>query len=379
MDVLDIEKKLVSIPSFVDESNNEVELANWISSYLKNFNFLEVRKQKVERDRFNVFAQSKSESKILFAAHMDTVEPKEGGKYNPLEPNIEKDKLFGLGALDTKACIASMLACLDNFKDLNNADFLFYCDEEYSFKGMRRFLSEAGEKDNSWNLAIVGEPSHLKIMNAHRGLLEVEFAIKGKSGHAARPKEGNNANEALMRIFRSTKQKIKKYKHEKLGTPSVNIAFMRGGLLKDRKDNGEIILGDQGNNIPDYAKAKLDIRTTTENLRAQEVKDIIEEQCQKEEVGLFNFSINHDLGSLYTDPSKIEVVKETFKKNNLPLEYQDPSQRGYGDGQMIKERLEIPTVYLGAKGKGMHSAGEWVSIQSLEKLTSLYTNIIDSK
>lgn len=373
MDVIPLTRKLISIPSHVGNGHDERAMAEFVFEYLKNIPFLKVEKQDVENGRFNIIARTSGKPKLLLAGHLDTVEPKTGWTHDQYAGAIKNGKLFGLGSADMKGGIAAILTAVASFKNISGLTLLFYCDEEYDFKGMRKFISSA---KLACELAIVAESSGLKIWNAHRGLIEISFSVRGKTGHAARPKEGKNAIKGAALAIFETENELKKFGNRLLGDPSINIAFLRGGLNLNRTAGQEIILGKEGNNIADYAEAVLDIRTTSPKLKAATVIQILRKNLRKLGLDLTETKIRHDLGALWTDPKSIKPVMTAIKGLAPKTIFLDPSTRGYGDGQMIQEKFGIPVINLGPEGGNEHGADEWSRVSSLEKLSQMFVKLI---
>ena len=205
MNLIEITQKLISIPSFIDSQTNEKEIGDFIYEYLKNIPYLQVEKQEVENGRFNIIAKDSNDPKLLVTCHMDTVEPKVGWKYNQEE--IGNNKLYGLGSCDMKGGTACILDALKEFDKTNGLALLFYCDEEYDFKGMKKFIEEYSFKPE---LILSPEATNLEIINGCKGVIEICFRVKGKTGYAARPKEGNNAINEVIKIIDSLKEEIQK-------------------------------------------------------------------------------------------------------------------------------------------------------------------------
>jgi acetylornithine deacetylase/succinyl-diaminopimelate desuccinylase-like protein len=362
---VEILKKLVSLPSFVDESNNEKKVANFIFKYLKQFDFLKVNRQKISKDRWNVFAKTRGSPKLFFAGHMDTVLP----STKTLILKKKNGKIFGLGALDTKGGIATLLATIGEMKDIKNTSFLFYCDEEYSFKGMSRFLEKNLAKVGE--LGIVIEPTNLKIGNAHRGLIEISFEIEGKRGHAARIEFGINAIKAMTRLLNALETFLEKFSHPVLGKSTLNIAFMHGGLK-----NGKNVTF-QGNIIPDFACSTIEIRSASEHLNAKRIIEFLTKESKKNKTKIFNILIKHDLGSFFVPESRLKNVSQTVYSITKKKEFVPSSERGYGDGQLLYKKKKMPIAYLGPSGKNAHGANEYVVVSSLILLKKIYRKIIE--
>ncbi len=134
-----------------------------------------------------------SRQKVVFAGHLDTVpQPEE-----PIEVRVEGDRVYGRGASDMKAGDAMMLTLLEDF-DWESGRFepqlVFYEREEGPFaeNGL-----EAVFAGSPWvleaDLAIVPEPTTGALEVGCVGTSQVEVTFRGKSSHAARPWQGENA------------------------------------------------------------------------------------------------------------------------------------------------------------------------------------------
>lgn len=374
MNITELTTKLVSIPSYVGDTSNEIEIAEFIFQYLKQFKYLKTEKQFIDKKRFNVIATTKGKPALLIAGHMDTVEPKQGWTKNQFGKNIIGDKLYGLGAADMKGGIAAILCALSNLKDISGLTLLFYCDEEYDFAGMKYFINNY--KRPLPKLAIVAEPSNLKIGNSCRGLIDIKFSVQGKTGHAANPKNGVNAITKLNEILIDLNIWLQQFKNKQLDKPTMNVAYLKGGLRLP--DKNKLVLGQQGNNIADYAETIIDIRTTSNKLRAKQVKQWIVKQIKKQRLALLDFEVRHDLGSLFTDPKKLSKIESILKQTFNKFEYEVAQNNGYGDGQMLQEYLEMDVISLGTSFNNIHGVDEFVTISSLKQIEKIYTKLIQT-
>ncbi len=364
MDPLAITRDLIRLSSYKRES----EVGQYIYNYLQQFSWLKVTKQRVAPGRFNVVATTPGKPQLLLAGHMDTVVPKEGSNRDPLEPFLEGKKLYGLGAYDMKGGIAAILSSLSQIESATSLSLLFYCDEEYDFAGMKKFLEVKNQLKPQ--LALIAEPTDLQIWNEHRGLIELSVAVRGISGHAANPNSGINAIAGLQDVLSKLKAWLSTFRRPTLGAPSLNVAYFQGGLYQGEK-SGRTILGKDGNNIPDYAEAVLDIRPTKPELRAQDVVSKFNQLALSAGLTVTQTTIKHDFGALYTNPTKLKRL-ESIVGNN----YLDASSKGYGDGQLLQAAWKIPVAYLGPLGGNAHAPNEWVDTDSLQALTEMYVQII---
>ena len=374
MGLVKLTQKLISIPSYVDKKTNEKKVGNFVFNYLEQFDYLNVKKQKIKKDRFNIIATTKGQPRLLLAAHMDTTEPKQGWSKKQFAGIIKNNKIFGLGALDNKSGLATILDSLNNLKDISGLTLLFYCDEEYDFKGMQKFVNQYNKKVGE--IAIVVEPSDLKIWNAQRGLIEIYFAIQGKTGHSANPENSNNAINGITNVLDDIKKWLVKFNNSAPGKSSMNIAYIRGGLNLGKKNKSKVLIGKQGNNVADFAEAVIEIRPGAIGLDAKKVTQQIRKATKLKKLRLLDFSVRHDYPAFCTKIKRISDISKIIKKVLGKIEYLDASKKGYGDGQLLQEKFNIPVAYFGPKGANAHGIDEWVDIASLKKLRKIYISII---
>ncbi len=364
-------QQLISIPSYVDQKTDEGKIGDFVCDYLARFSHLRIERQNLGGQRANIIVRTPGIPNLLIAAHLDTVEPKTGWASDQFLPQINNDKLYGLGAVDTKGGIAALLVALGEAESASGVTALFYCDEEYHFAGMKHFL--ANEPKSSYTLAIVTEPTDLKIWNAHRGLIQVRLIVRGKTGHAANPESGINAIKGLANVLRAVEHSLKKWKTRELKQSTMNLAFMRGGLDRGaRDDRGETILGSMGNNIADYAEAVVEVRSANSKLNGQKLSELLHQACAKENLKIEKIQIELDLQALVTEKKKLRPLELLLKNSGIKVSYLDPAKKGYSDGQLISEKWNLPVAYLGPSGGNMHGVNEWVSLDSLRLLGDFY-------
>ena len=368
MDIIELTQKLVSIPSYVDERNDESQLGAFIFEYLQGLDYLTVEKQPVEGNRFNVIAHDGHPPRLMFACHMDTVLPSEGWQRDIFGGEVEGDRLYGLGACDMKGGTASLLHALQSFQNTQGLFLLFDVDEEYYFKGMLKFIEEY---DIRPEFAVFPEPG-FDIGNGHRGLIEVNFKVRGKTAHAARPELGKNAILGTSRAVEHLLEKLKEYEHPSLGKTSCNLAWLKGGI-----DQGDEI-GSRANMIPDLAEAILDIRPSRAELRASNVLDILNGYLEADGFTMEAAHEELDFGSLYIHPERLKSFEEIVRGVTGKVEYTDISLGGYGEAQLINERFDTDCVYFGPGPKELaHQVDEYVSVTELHQAREVFINLIE--
>jgi acetylornithine deacetylase len=374
MDVVELAKKLISIPSYLDFEKNENKVADFLFSYLSKHNFLSLKKQQVKNDRYNIVASTSGVPKLLIFGHLDTVQPQAHWDSHRLMGSVENGKLYGLGSYDMKGGVSAFTCALDKFKSIKGLSILYYCDEEYDFLGMKKFVEET--EVSVGDIAIGAEYSDLKIWDSHRGLVEITFSIKGKTGHASDQSLGKSAIDGINNVLYDLKKWLRNFNSPILGPSSLNISFIRGGYYLGSSSN-DINLGREGNIIPDYAEAVVEIRSASSELKAESVVNWIKDCTSKYNLEFIQAQIRHDLDMLETDRTKLAKVVKALKPITNQIDYVDPSKKGYGDGQLLQKKFGVPVIYVGPIGENAHGVDENITIKSLEDLTIFYENIIE--
>ncbi|MCD6051299.1 MAG: acetylornithine deacetylase or succinyl-diaminopimelate desuccinylase [Verrucomicrobia bacterium] len=216
---------------------------------------LSVETREVFLGRSNIFARltpsGPVKRRIVLAPHMDTVGGDNLDKL--LNPEIRNGRLYGRGACDTKGCVAAMLtAVMDTARSAQRPQeteiiFIGLIDEEVQQSGSRAVAASGFEAD----LAIVGEPTQLKVITAHKGDVWLWLETTGKAAHGARPELGDNAIHRMAKVvdLLETKyaQSLKKRKNPLLGHGTVNVGTIQGGF--------------QSNIVPAHCTISIDRRT----------------------------------------------------------------------------------------------------------------------
>ncbi len=228
MDVKQLARQLVEIYS---PSGAEKEVCEYIANLLsKEF---EVKKQKVE-NAFNILA-TVGNPEVILTAHIDTVPGKlaikNDGKY-----------LYGRGACDAKASVAAIIVAAMRAKKEGYTNFgmLFDIQEESNFAGIKQAVKLCEPK-----LVVIGEPTDFEVQTGQKGLLGFKVICRGVSAHGATPEKGKSA---IMKLNEAI-NKLAKLKLPKNAT--LNIGLISGGSAI--------------NNVPDYAEASIEIRTTDDS------------------------------------------------------------------------------------------------------------------
>jgi succinyl-diaminopimelate desuccinylase len=370
--------KLISINSIFPD---EKKIAEFLLSYLDNQGFL-VKKQYISPDRFNILAEKGSGQKsYLLYAHLDTVQVYGKWQADPFSLRINGDKATGLGTADMKGGIVAILKAVENFLPVNyKLKVCFGVDEENYSEGAYKLAQTDWLNDVQGILVPESSLPAVKSLKAastitlgRKGRVVYTIRIYGKSAHGVEPALGINAIEQGAKLIIALNE-FEKTSHPELGETTFFIRRFEGKTLSL--------------SIPDYAEIEIDFHfvcpDTSEGL--------------KEKLILFITGL-YEKNYLSAAGKKFEI-----EFNSRPTPFLEPfifskegafikiatkavekvyGESAYNYGQSVADEnifgnMGIPTLTIGPLADNHHSAEEWVSLESLEKLTVIYREILES-
>ena len=202
---LKILKDLISFKTISGENNNE--LIDYCDQILKKLGATSFRTFDSNKKRVNLFATIKAKKPngvkpIILSGHTDTVPVSKSWSTDPFKATIKGDKLYGRGSCDMKGFIACTLAFAPIYSktDLNrDIHFSFTFDEETACLGAPILIRELEKRNIKDGICIVGEPTKMKIIDAHKGCYEYTTYFEGLAGHSSMPHKGVSAVEFASR------------------------------------------------------------------------------------------------------------------------------------------------------------------------------------
>lgn len=134
---------------------------------------------------------------VVLSGHTDVV-PVDGQPWDtdPFDLIEKDDRLYGRGATDMKGFIGCALAMVPELmtrKLKTPIHLAFSYDEEVGCVGVRRLIDLIGEELPKPKLVIVGEPTGMRVFDAHKGISQQTTTVTGRDGHSSRPQDGVNA------------------------------------------------------------------------------------------------------------------------------------------------------------------------------------------
>lgn len=202
-DTVDLLDRLVSYPTISTDSN--VDMIGDLAEYLAG---LGARGEVFADDsgtKANLFATLGPEGPggILLSGHSDVVPvADQDWTSEPFVLRREGDKLFGRGTCDMKGFIAASLVMARRYADLSltrPVHFAFTHDEETGCIGARALVPELTARGLRPDIAIIGEPTEMRVIEGHKGCCEYNTQFSGLEGHGSDPDAGVNAVEYAVR------------------------------------------------------------------------------------------------------------------------------------------------------------------------------------
>jgi acetylornithine deacetylase/succinyl-diaminopimelate desuccinylase-like protein len=300
--------------------------------------------------------------RVLLAPHLDTVNGTDG----QFTPCRRGDALYGRGACDTKGSVAAMFCALSEVARSGPRPthteivFVGLVDEENCQAGSRA-LAASGL---AAGLAIVGEPTELKIVTAHKGSLWLRMETRGVSAHGARPDLGRNAVHAMARIVDVLEteyaRQLSRRRHPLLGTATVSVGVIQGGT--------------QANIVPDRCRLLVDRRTLPGESEASVCREI-HQLLRKNRLSVSCLDDKSEpCLPLETDP-KLPLVAQLLRHAGQ----RRPAGVHYFCDAAVLAQGGIPSVAFGPGNIAQaHTADEYVSLKQVEAAKDLLAGFLRS-
>ncbi len=368
---------LADIISIRSLSGEEEEVVERIKKEMENVGFDTVRID----DFGNVIGSiGNGDKKIAFDAHVDVVDAGEESlwEFPPFEGKVVGDKVLGRGASDQKAGMAAIVYAGKVLKKLG-------IEGNFTFYGIGSIMEEdcdglpwtyLVEKENFRpDVVVLTEPTDLGIYRGHRGRMEIEVDIKGKSAHGAFPHLGDNAIYKAAEIVLDIKNLAPNLKeHDFLGKGTLTVSRIRG--------NGPSLCS-----VADHADIYIDRRLTL----GESMELAVSEISNLPSVRKYNAQVNVPMYKRKTYKGYLLPMKKYYptwlmEENNPILDRAQKAYRGLfkeepridkwtfsTNGVTISGMYNIPAFGFGPGIESMaHSPNEYCPREHLPKAVAMY-------
>lgn len=336
---------------------------------------LDTRRLPVTGEGFNLLVTHQVDGQapwLLFESHLDTVSV-DKMTVDPFAGRILGGRMYGRGACDTKGTGAAMLWALSRYRKRggpNNAAILFTLDEEIGKTGVRTFAASQ-LPGLGWRPAgvIVGEPTRLRAVVAHNGVVRWRIRTEGVAAHSSDPGRGRSAIRMMMEVVEALEERYiprLKSEHPLTGRAQCSINMIRGGkqvnIIPEHCEihvDRRVVPGENPDTvIPSVERILEAIRASNPQLTVvQETPDMVDSPLDPAGGEAFGAFVASVLGSMGL-PDGLTGV-------------------GYGTDASSFSRAGIPAVVLGpgdiAQG---HTADEWIDLSQLNAGADVYLNLM---
>ncbi|MSU23155.1 MAG: M20 family peptidase [Opitutus sp.] len=353
-------------PHFGGPVGGEAALAAHLETLARSWG-LATRRCPVDEHRFNLLITCEAapgSEWLIFESHLDTVSTV-GMTIAPYALRADGDRLYARGACDTKGSGAAMLWALRTLAREpvrpRHLAVLFAVDEEAHMTGARAFAAAELAGLAPLRGLIVGEPTQLRPVVAHHGVVRWRTTTRGIAAHSADPTKGRSAISAMTRVIDALESHYVPLANRTdllTGRAAASINLIRGGSAV--------------NIIPDSCEIECDRRLVP--------GETAEAALAARDATLAGFAVEHD--RVYHVPPLpaasgrplLAWAQPAFEQCGL-----DATATGaaYVTDASHYAAAGAPSLVLGPGDLAQaHTCDEWLSRQQLEAATKLYSALM---
>ena len=310
---------------------------------------------------------------LVFAGHTDVVPtgPLDQWTSDPFTPSHRNGMLYGRGASDMKASLASMVVACEEFvascKDpAINIAFLLTSDEEGpALDGTVKVCDALKTRGEKLDWCIVGEPTSVKrtgdmIKNGRRGTMSGKLTVKGVQGHIAYPQLAQNPIHLLAPALAEL----------------VAIEWDQGNAFfpPTSWQVSNIHAGTGASNvIPGECVVDFNFRFCTESTPTQ-LQDRLTAVLHKHQL---KFDLQWTIGGLpfLTTPGDLVGAVQTAILDEVGIATELSTTGGTSDGRFIAQVCP-QVIELGPPNATIHKINECVAVADLEPLKNIYRRVL---
>ena len=371
MQAIDYLKELIPFPTVSSESNSDIsdQVARWLTQ-------LGFETERVDYLDANGIRKSCIQSRkgpssgcgLAYFCHTDVVPVNSWSfpKSNPWTPYIADGKIYGRGSCDMKGSLSCMLAAAEALQAVPLKAPLYIvatADEEVGMPGARKVVEQSAiyrEIVASQTRSIIGEPTRLEIVHAHKGGRAIRATSIGRAAHSSTGL-GINANIALIPFL----NEIREIQHEMETSPE-----WRDRRFSPPTPSLNIVIKDTNTGL-NITSAKSECLVYFRTMPGQNADGMVQRLKTLAEACGLQFELMFSGTPLYTDP-ETPLIRELLELTSLT------SSRtvAYGtDGAVFTELRNIAVFGPGDIAQA-HTDDEWIELDQLQKGTTLYESSI---
>jgi acetylornithine deacetylase len=370
MDALNYLQELVRFPSVSSTSNEAV--SDRVSEYLERLGCeverLEYHDAEGVKKVSVVGKRGPGEGGLAYFAHTDVVPADDwhDTQTGPFQPVVKNGRCYARGSCDMKGSLACFLAALEQFPDATLAAPVYVtctADEEVGFGGAADVVKRSRwyrEMAETQPRVIIGEPTLLEVVYAHKGVAGFRVISHGRSAHSS-TRDGVNANLAMIPFLQEMKaihdetERESRWQNDEFDPPTVtwNIG------INDHTHAVNITPPQSVCTVYFRPMPGTDVDALLNRVRA--CAESLGLEYQEKIVG----------NSVYTPPDS-QFVTEMLEQTGQP----QAKTVAYGtDATMFTELKNLVVCGPGDIAQA-HTNDEWIGLEQLEQGTALYASLI---
>jgi acetylornithine deacetylase len=368
---------LIGFSTTFEDSN--LSLIHWISEELHSQGIETRLLYDADKRKANLFATigPPSDDGIILSGHTDVVPVRtQDWTTDPFKASLSGDRIYGRGACDMKGFIASVLAHIPRWKTLplqRPLHLAFTYDEEVDCSGVQQLLAEMATKNFRAAGCIVGEPTGMECVVAHKGRLCCACTVQGKAVHSSQAPSGVNAIEFAARLIVYIQKLAQQEAETGLQDRGFDIPF---STMATTMVNGGVAT----NTVPNHCSFSFDYRhlpsVDPSRILVQAIafKDQLVEEMQRVDP-----HGNIDLLNEVTTPAFISAIPGPFASLLQSLAASPRSRKGAFTSEAgYFERAHIPTVVCGPGHiEQAHRTDEYIALSELDNCSRFLSGLMN--
>ena len=290
---------------------------------------------------------------MMFCGHIDTVGVE--GMADPFTPRVENGRLYGRGSQDMKSGVAAMIAAAaDLARSWTRGRLIVACvvDEEHMSLGAEALVRE-------WraDMAVVTEPTDLRLATGHKGFAWVDVVTRGRAAHGSRPDEGRDAIARMGRVLVALEARDRELRARPpvpiQGTGSLHASIIHGGH--------------ELSSYPDRCVLQMERRTVSGEDAASVEREIdyLLAQLRREDPefqGQATVTAYRPAYSLDAAHALPTAIGQALSRAGRTAE---PTGMTFWTDAAILAGAGIPSILFGPGGAGLHSNVEYVNVDDV--------------
>lgn len=288
-------------------------------------------------------------------------------KASPFQPVVTLDRLYGRGACDMKGSLACMLdasqrVAWDSFE--KPLYLVFTADEEVGFGGAKQVVDESKfyrEIVQHGTVAVIGEPTMLEVVHAHKGSYLMRFRTKGKAAHSG-TREGKNANWQMIPFLndlwhiREETETIVDWFDDNFSPQTVSM---------------NIIMSDDNKAI-NVTSAQCDVKVYLRPMPQIDCEPLVQRITQAAKRHDVMVETKRNCEPMWSDPHS-DLVKQSLKLTGRS----EAKTASYATDAGVLSEIEQKIIFGPGNIAQAHTNQEYISLDQMNRAINAYTQLIN--